>query len=148
MAPPHTKQDEGEQRMTGVLEITFKQSKIFRVGDKDYSLVFTVPVVAALEEKLGRSMKSAADWLRIQTKEVRDILEAGFTHHHPEDAKTIADTICDMLEPEEIENVIDALCVAACPKAMARLQVEIEKIKERAKKGLPPLPNVQSADAH
>ena len=133
--------------MADVLEIGVKQSKIFRVGEKDYSLVFTVPVIAALEEKLGRSLKGAADWFRIKTSEVRDILEAGFTKHHPEEAADIADTICNLLDPEEIENVIDGLCAAACPKAMARLELEIEKARERTKRGLPPLPNVPSADA-
>lgn len=133
--------------MGSVLEICVKQSKIFLVGDKDYSLVFTVPVIAALEEKLGRPLKSAGDWLRISTSEVRDILEAGFKKHHPEEAEEIADTICDLLDPEQLETVIDALCVAACPKAMARLDEEIKKAQERARKGLTPLPNVPSADA-
>jgi capsule polysaccharide export protein KpsE/RkpR len=90
-------------------------------------------------------MKSATDWLKIQTKEVRDILEAGFTHYHPEEAKQVADDISVALEPEEIENVIDGLCVVACPKAMARLQEEMEKVRARLKKGLPPLPNAPGA---
>lgn len=129
------------------LEIEAKSRKIIRVGGKDYALVFRLPIVAALEEKLGRSMKSAADWLRIQTKEVPAVIEAGLTDYHPNDAKSVAETICSTLDPEEIEHVIDALCVAACPKAMARLQEELEKYRERMKQGLP-VPNAQSADAH
>lgn len=132
--------------MENVIEIAVKERKIFRVGERDYSLVFMLSTIAELEEKLGRSMKSAADWLHIQTKEVHDILEAGFSHYHPEEAKDVADTICEALDPEQIENVIDGLCVAACPKAMARLQEEIEKVRARLKKGLP-LPNVPGADA-
>ena len=123
-----------------VLEIAVKQRKIIRLGKRDFSLAFTVPVVVALEEKIKRPMRGAADWLRIQTSEVRDILEAGFTHYHPEAAKGAADMICDTLAPEEIEHVIDALCWAACPKAMERLQAEVDKLRERAKQGLP-LPN-------
>ena len=132
--------------MRDVLEIAVKERKIIRVGDRDYSLVFPVPVVAALEETIGRSMKSTADWLRIQTKEVQAVLEAGLSHYHPQEAKDLAATLCTMLEPEEIENVVDALCVAACPKGMARLKEEIEKARVRFNKGLP-LPNVQGADA-
>ncbi len=132
--------------MQDVLEIAVKERKIFRLGERDYSLTFTVPVVAALEEKLGRSMKGAADWFRIQTREVQDVLAAGFTHYHPDEAGDVAKQICDALDPEELETVIDALCVAACPKAMARLKVEIEKAQSRIKKGISP--NVQGADAH
>ena len=128
------------------IEIAVKQPKIFRVDGNDYALLFTVPAVAELEEKLGRSMKSATDWLRIQTKEVRDILEAGFTHYHPDEASIVADAICTCLEPEELEKVIDALCVAACPRAMAKLQEEMEKVRVRLSKGQPPFPNAPGAD--
>jgi len=130
-----------------VLEMGVKQRKIFRVGERDYSLAFTVPIVAELEVTLGRSMKSAADWLRIQTKEVRGILEAGLKHYHPDEAANVAEAVSLALDPEEIEVVIDGLCVAACPKAMARLEAELEKARARAKRGLSPLPNVPGVDA-
>lgn len=134
--------------MADVLEIAVKERRIIRVAERgDFALAFTVREVAALEDKLGRSMKSAADWLNIKTKEVRDILEAGFRHYHPDEAGALADEICSVLGPEEIEHLIDAICVAACPKAMARIQDEIVKIRERMKKELPPLPNGVSADA-
>ena len=125
-----------------VLEIKVKDRKIVRMNERDFSLLFDVPTTAALEDKLGRDMKSPADWFRIRTKEVRDILEAGFTHYHSEEAKDIADVICSALDPEEIEIVIDAICEAACPKALARLREEITKAQARLQKGLSLLPNV------
>jgi hypothetical protein len=133
-----------------VIEIKAKDRQIFRVGEaegleREFSVAFPLSVVAELEDKLGRPMRSPSDWLRIQTKEVRDILEAGFSYYHPEAAKGVADLICLTLDPEGIESVIDALCFAACPKAMARLQEEMDKARERAKKGLAALPNVPCA---
>lgn len=126
-----------------VLEIAVRQAKVFLVDGVEYRLEFPLPAVAEMEKKLGRSMKSPADWLNTKTEEVRDILAAGFSRNHPEDAERIADAICEYLEPEQINTVIDALCWAACPKAMARIQEQIEKSRDRAKAGL--LPNVQSA---
>jgi hypothetical protein len=129
--------------MADVLEIGVKQSRIFRVGERDFALVFTVGAVAALEDKLGRSMKNPADWFRLQTKEVQDVLEAGFKTYHADEAKDVAEAVCRTLDAEQIENVIDFVCWAACPKAMERLRVEVEKMREAVKKGLP-LPNVPS----
>jgi hypothetical protein len=95
---------------------------------------------------LGRSMKTAGDWLRIQVKEVQAVLEAGLTHYHPEEAKSVAEAVAITLDPEELESVIEALCWAACPKAMERVQAALEKARQRVLEGLPPLPNGQSAD--
>lgn len=130
-----------------VLKIEAKGRKIIRVGERDFALAFPLNVVADLEEKLGRSMKTAADWLRLQTKEVQPTLAAGFRLYHPEKADAVAETICSSLDPEEIDNVIEALCVAACPKAMERVKKAMEEAQERLKKGLAPLPNGVGADA-
>jgi plasmid stability protein len=128
------------------LEIGVKQRQLLRVDDRDFAIVFPLPIVAELEETLGRSMKIPADWLRIKTAEVRDILEAGLKTYHPDEAAATADAVSKGLDPEQIETVIAALCAAACPKAMAHLEKEIEKARARARKGLA-LPNAQSADA-
>jgi hypothetical protein len=118
--------------MTDVLEIEVKQAKIIRVDGKDYDLAFPLSVVVDLENKLGRSMKSAPDWLQITTAEVPIILEAGLSPGRPDDeAKTLATLICAVLNPEEISTVIDGLCAAACPKAMARIMAEMEKARKR-----------------
>lgn len=132
-----------------VLEIAIKQeqAKVIRVDGKDYSLTFPLPVVVDLEAKLGRTMKSAPDWLRIETAEVPAILEAALSSEHPDDAKDVTAAICAGLDPEAISTVIDALCWAACPKAMDRIKADMDKAMERAKKGLTPFPNVQGADA-
>lgn len=128
-----------------VIEIKVKAPKVFRVNGEDYRLSFSLAATAELEEKLGRSMKYVSDWLRIQTKEVRDILAAGFYIFHPNEAERVADAIAAELDPEEIEHVIDGLCVAAFPKAMARLHEEMQKAQERIQKGLSALPNGQGA---
>lgn len=130
------------------LEIAVKERKIFRMDGRDYALVFPLPVVVALEEKLGRSMKLAVDWFRIETHEVQAVLEAGLSSLHPEEAREIAQKVADALDPEEIGTVIDGLCAAACPKAMAKIEAAMAKARERAAKGLEPLPNGQGADVH
>lgn len=135
-------------RNASVIEIAVKQPKVFRVDGVEYRLEFPVAAVAALEEKLGRSMKSASDWLRMQVMELPAVLFAGLTRNHPNEAQQIATAICDNLGPEDIEIVIDGLCVAAHPKAMERLQQQIDAARERFNNGGSPLPNVQSADAH
>lgn len=129
-----------------VLEIETKSRKILRVGGRDYALAFPLTIVADLETKLGRSMKAAPDWLHIETREVKTILEAGLAYYHADEANAVAERICETLDPEEIDTVIEALCVAACPKAMERIQKAVEEARERIQKGLP-LPNVQGADA-
>jgi len=128
-----------------VIEIEAKGDKFIRVDGTDYQLAFPLPIVVELEAKIGRSMKTGGDWLRIQTKEVRDILFLGFKTHH-KDAEEVADKIAARLEPEEIDNVINAICAATCPKALAKWQEELEKLRDRLKKGLT-LPNVPGADA-
>lgn len=130
-----------------VLKIEAKGRKIIRVGERDYALAFPLNTVAELEEKLGRSMKMGADWLRLQTREVQPTLAAGFRLYHPDEADSIAETICSTLDPEEIDNVIEALCVATCPKTMERVKKAMEEAQERLKKGLSPLPNGVGADA-
>lgn len=124
-----------------VIEIKTKDRQLFRVGERDFSIAFPLPMVAELEDKVGRPMRSPSDWLRVKTSEVQAILEAGFKHYHPTEAGSVATQISETLDPEGIETVIDALCWAACPKAMGRLQEEMDKARERAKKGLQ-LPNV------
>jgi hypothetical protein len=125
------------------VEIAVKQPKAVRVDGTDYFVEFPVPAVVEIEAALGRPMRGIADWFRIQPSEVCPVLAAGFRKHHPESADGLAEQICDSLEPEEIEIVIDGLCAAAFPKAMAKVQAEMEKLR---KKGAA-LPNVQSADA-
>lgn len=135
--------------MKDILEITVqREPKVIRVDGKDYSLTFPLPIVVDLESKLGRPMKSAADWIRIKTEEVPAILEAALSSEHPDEAKDVATAIGSALDPEEISTVIDGLCEAACPKAMERIRAEMEKARERVQKGLAPFPNVQGADAH
>jgi hypothetical protein len=125
------------------VNIAVKQPKIFKVDGVDFRVEFPVSSVIKLEDALGRSMKSASDWLKTQTKELPEILKAGLLKHHKTEAEKVATAICDSLDPEEIEHVIDGLCVAACPKAMARIEAEINRLREKAAKGLP-LPNVPS----
>jgi hypothetical protein len=125
------------------IEIQVKEPKLFRVDGVDYQLTFPLSVVAELEVKLGRPMKDAASWLRIRTKEIQAVLEAGFTRYHPDAAAMVAESIANGLDQEEIDTVIDGLFVAACPKAAERLRAEMEKARKRVEKGLPPLPNVQ-----
>ena len=117
--------------MADVLEITVKQAKLIRIDGKDYDLTFPLPVVVDLENKLGRPMKSAPDWLRVTTAEVPAILEAGLSSGYPNEAKALSGSVCAALAPEEISTVIDGLCAAACPKAMARIEAEMKKARER-----------------
>ena len=129
--------------MRDVIDIAVKQPKAFRVDGKTFLLEFPLSAVIVLEAKLGRPMKGLSDWLKVSTGELWDVLEAGFRKHHEEESHGIATALCDGLEPEDIERVIDAVCVCACPRAMERLKEEMEKMRDRLKKGLP-LPNVQS----
>ena len=115
-----------------ILEITRKEKKTITVEGQDYTIAFPLPVVAELEEKLGRSMKYPSDWFRIQTKEVQAILEAGLTRHYPDDARTMADDICSVLTPEGLGHIIDGLCMAACPKTIAKLQADIDARRREA----------------
>ena len=133
--------------MSDVLEIAVRETKIVRIGEREYTLTFPVAAVVVLEQKLGRSMKHSTDWFRIKAEEVQPCLEAGLTHHHPEEAATVAAEICNTLDPEAIDSVVDALCATACPKAWGRLLEEMAKARQRLQKGLSPVPNGQGADA-
>ena len=131
--------------MGDVIEIKVQAPKLFTVDGVDYRVQFPVPQVAALEEKIGRSMKGPADWLNMQTKEVPDILFFGLQMYHADDADAVVAKVRDNLDPEQIGVVMDALIEVACPKAMERVRKMIAEAQERTRKGLP-LPNAPSAD--
>lgn len=126
------------------LELAVRQPLVITLGPQEYTIDFSVKTVAALEDRLGHSMKTAADWFRLETKELPIVLECGLLRHAngPEDAELLALSICEGLNPEGIEELISALCASACPKAVARFHEELEKLKKRGT-----VPNVQSADA-
>ena len=65
---------------------------------------------------------------------------------HKDEADAVVEAIDGALGPEQIETVIDAICTANWPDATRRYKEELEKLRERVRKGLP-LPNVPSADA-
>lgn len=132
--------------MNEVIEIKVQAPKMFRVDGVDYRVQFPMNQVAALEEKIGRGMKSAADWLRMKTSEIPDILFYGLQTYHADEADAVVTTVRDNLDPEQLEFVMDALCEVACPKAMERVRAALEEARERVKKGLPAIPNATSAD--
>lgn len=128
-----------------VLEIEVKAPTMIRVDDNDYRLSFPLRAVAELEETLGRGLKFVSDWLNIKTHEIRSFLYFGLITHQDEDvAARVADAIAERLDPEGIEHVINALCMASFPKAMERVAKEIEKAHARQREGKAAFPNAES----
>lgn len=125
-----------------VLQLAVRNPMKVSVEGREYSIEFPVKAVATLEEKLGRSMKFAADWLKIRTKEVEDVLAVGLSRNHHEDAAEVAARICDTLETEAIEEVIEGLCWSVFPRAMERIEAAAKRIREGHTS-----PNAPSADA-
>ena len=132
------------------LELEVRQPLCIRV-QKDGEILpvtveFDLPAVVALERSLNRSMKTAADWLRLQSGELERTLAAGLRLHHGAEAEQLAATICGGLSPESIETTLDAICTSACPRAMRRFREELEKLRAKARAGIAvTLPNGESA---
>lgn len=129
-----------------ILELAVRSPLIVRVGGAEYKVEFPVLAVVQLEDKLGRPMKSAADWLQIKTRELPDLLSVGLSRNHAEEAVTVAASICDTLETEAIDEVINGLCYSVFPRAMAKIEEAVKRIQERAEKGTES-PNVPSVAA-
>jgi hypothetical protein len=125
-----------------VLELAVRQPLQIRVNDETLTVHFTVLSSIALESRLGRSMKDAADWFRIRAAELPAVLEEGLRTEHAARAAELADAICNT-SPEATETIIQAVCATAYPDATRRLKEEMERLRDRIRKGLP-LPNVPS----
>lgn len=111
------------------LELAVRQPLDIKLDDTINRVEFPLSAVAAIEEDLGRGMKTLPDWFRIQTKEVPAILRHGLTQLKADDAKETADLICENLDPEGIDTLIDALCASAFPRQVARFKEEIKKMQ-------------------
>lgn len=133
--------------MLELIKLETKQPLPLSVDGTEYRLEFPLPAIVALEKKLGRSMKTASDWFRIQTHELPDVLRAGLQQRHADEADAVVEAIGRALDPENIEVLIAGLCGATWPKATERIQAALEKARARAEKGLSPLPNVPSVAA-
>jgi hypothetical protein len=132
----------------GALEIVKGPRLQLKLEGRDYTLVFNMPIVAALGETLKRSMTSAPDWWRIQPKELPSVLRAGLETHHADDMEAVVEAICgaDGAGPEVHEMTIEALCAANWPEATRRYNEERQRLRDLARKGMT-LPNAPSADA-
>jgi hypothetical protein len=131
--------------MESVLEIAIQGDRILRVNGEDYSVLFPLPVVFELEKALGRSMRQATDFLRMQAEEVPAILEHGLRARQAERSAAIARLVMEAVgtESESVNNIMNFLCVAAYPKTMEKVEA---RIKQLAAKGREPK-NAPSADA-
>lgn len=124
------------------IEIAVRQPFTVIVAGEEYYIEYPVESVVELEAALGRSMKYASDWFRLETKELSAVLRYGFQKHHPTLAEELAARVCDGLNPEGIEAAIEGLCAYSFPIATARLQEALDKARNGQ------VPNGPSADAN
>jgi hypothetical protein len=128
------------------LELAVRQPLMLIAGGREYTIEFPLPAVIAAEEKLGRSLKTPADWLCAPAKDIPSLLAAGLMKHHPDVTAEDIAIICDDLGPEACTEFTEALGAVAFPRFLARYKENLEKIQKRAAEGKPS-PKALSADA-
>ena len=124
------------------VERAVKPTLVLLVEGKEYTVEYPLSSVIKAETKLGRSLKSPADWFCAKAEDLPALLEAGLGKHHPELTTEEVQAICEGIGPETYTEVTEALGALNFPHFLARYQEGLEK----ARKG-GALPNAQSADA-
>jgi hypothetical protein len=129
--------------MSNTLEMAVKQPLTLKVSGKEYLVEFPLAAVIQAEAKLGRSLKTPADWLCAPAADIPVLLAAGLVKHHPDVTPEEIKAISDGLDPESINEFTEALGALAFPKWLARYKESLTKLQEA--KGVSP--NAASADA-
>jgi len=120
-----------------------KDSPFFEVflDDTKYILTFPLKAVALAEEKLGHSLRTLRDWLKLETRELPIIIEAGLQKFHPEQTAEHAAAIVEALTSDALDELHYGLCKLAFPKAMAKLEelrgTTVEQSLPNDQSGLP-----------
>jgi hypothetical protein len=127
--------------MSNVVELAVKRPLILKTNDKEYTIEFPLSAVIMAEEKLGRSLKTPADWFGAPAKDIPALLEAGLSKHHPEVTAEEIKEICDGISPEAYTEFTEAIGAVAFPRWLARFKENLEKLKAGAS------PKAQSVDA-
>jgi hypothetical protein len=125
-----------------VLKTAVTPHLTLEVDEKKYLVEFPLPAVITAEEKIGRSLKSPADWFCAPAKDVPALLEAGLSRHHPDVTAEDIQAICDRLNPEAYAEVTEALGALAFPRFTARYKENLEKLQAKGQS-----PKAESADA-
>jgi hypothetical protein len=126
--------------MSNLVELAVKQPLILKTAEKEYLIEYPLSAVIKAEEKLGRSLKTPADWFGAPAKDIPALLEAGLSKHHPDVTPEEIQAICDGLSPEAYTEFTEAIGAVAFPRWLARFKENLEKLKGTS-------PKVPSADA-
>jgi hypothetical protein len=97
------------------------------IEGRELLVEFTIPATAALEEKLGRTLKGYMDWVQLKAKELESVLAAGLLRYQPEDAEKLAATVSESAWPELQEQILEAICAHAWPEATERAAKALEQ---------------------
>lgn len=97
------------------LNITPRHSVILSLDDATFTVRYSAAAITRLQEELDRPMSGFGDWLRISVDEMPVVLAAGLEANH-EDAHQIAGAICDSLEAETFDRLVQTLSVAVFPR--------------------------------
>lgn len=103
-------------------------SLLLKLDDsQSYTVEYPLSAVIAAEEKLGRSLKAAADWFCAPAKDVPALLEAGLRRHHPDITPEEVQSICDRLNAEAYTELTEALGALNFPAWLARFKENLAK---------------------
>jgi len=128
--------------MGKVLELAVRQPLTLKVDGVDYTVEFPLSSVVIAEEKIGRGLKSPADWFGLPDKDIPAVLEAGLIKHHADKAGEIARLVCDALGPESSAEFTEALGAMAFPRFLARYKENLAKIQAKGGTASPNGPSV------
>jgi hypothetical protein len=115
--------------MSNVVELAVKRPLILKTNDREYTIEYPLSAVIKAEEKLGRSLKSPADWFGAPAKDIPALLEAGLSTHHPDVTPEEIKAICDGISPEAYTEFTEAIGAVAFPRWLARFKENLEKVK-------------------
>jgi hypothetical protein len=102
------------------------------VGGTSYTLAFPLAAVIDAEEKLGRSLKTPADWFNAPAKDVPVLLRAGLAKHHPSISEHEVAAITDELTPEAVIEITNALGTLAFPRFVEKFEENLRFAREKA----------------
>jgi hypothetical protein len=118
--------------MNNVVELAVKRPLILKTNGREYTIEYPLSAVIKAEEKLGRSLKTPADWFGAPAKDIPALLEAGLSKHHPEVTEAEVQAICDELSPEAYTEFTEAIGAVAFPRWLAKFKENLEKLKTKA----------------
>lgn len=115
-----------------IIETEVKQPFLLVLTETDgtvlnYRVEFPLSSVVEAEAATGKSLKDPFSWMALPLQFLPELLKAGLAKNHPDVTLDRVRGYCELLGPEPLLEVHEALCWNAWPKAMQRFAEKLGK---------------------